>query len=225
MIWMWWALGIIVALLILLLITPIRLDVTYWHNGDDDQLTIKITVWKVISKTIEVPVIAIDKESPSLVFKEEVKGAGGDKEYIRKETPNELVEQVRELNRWLQQIVGLHRIARRFLKHVKVKRFNWSSSLGAGDASTTGWLSGLIWSIKGSMAGLLSSYLTLKCIPELKVDPIFQGWASKTHLECMVTLQLGHAIFAGILVVRHTKGEFSSLFVKHRRSESHKKEA
>lgn len=51
---------------------------------------------------------------------------------------------------FLEQVVGFHKIFRRFLQKVTVRDIKWHSRFGLGDAALTGVLTGAVWSAKGA---------------------------------------------------------------------------
>ena len=44
-----------------------------------------------------------------------------------------------------------------FLKKVNVTELEWHSTMGVGDAALTGMLTGALWTIKGSIIGMIQS--------------------------------------------------------------------
>ena len=56
----------------------------------------------------------------------------------------------------------LHVIVRKFFKKVSVKRFEWHSMIGVGDAAHTGMATGALWAIKGSIVGLIKSLFKIE---------------------------------------------------------------
>jgi hypothetical protein len=78
--------------------------------------------------------------------------------------------------------------------------------IGIGDAVYTGVAAGALWSIKGSIIGLLSNYLRMKEMPKLMVQPNFQQMITSTDLSCMFQFRIGYAILAGLKLVKWWKG-------------------
>ncbi|WP_010678428.1 hypothetical protein [Bacillus timonensis] len=62
-----------IALLILLVaITRLTIFIEANHSQDDDHIKMKFSIWfGLIKYTINVPMVAVDKETPSIVFKKE----------------------------------------------------------------------------------------------------------------------------------------------------------
>lgn len=107
-------------------------------------------------------------------------------------------------NKWssfmqqLQKTGQFHRITKSFLKKVKVEKFRWKTSIGTGDAAETGLICGLIWGVKGSVAGMISNYMTLKSIPRIQVSPSFNRKIFSLSFQCIVRMRIGNLIVAGI---------------------------
>ena len=62
---------------------------------------------------------------------------------------------------------------------------------GVGDAAITGMLTGALWTIKGSIIGMLSHYFRLLDNPNVPAQPQFQMAISRTHLNVCFNLESG----------------------------------
>ena len=199
-----WILAILTLLLILLPFLKMKIHIKYSHNGKNDDLFIQFkTVFGLIKYTINVPVIAIDDESASIAFEDKEDSAITHKERKQKFTVNEFIDDIRKLERFLKHVLGFHIILRKFLKKTKITDFNWKTDIGVEDAALTGSTSGLVWMIKGNTIGILANYTQFVGKPDIYVTPHFQQLILKTSFSCMVSFRIGHAIFAGIKVMRH----------------------
>ncbi len=98
----------------------------------------------------------------------------------------------------LQMAGQFHRIAKSFLKKVKVDKFRWDTRVGTGDAAETGIICGLIWGVKGSVAGMISNYMSLKSMPRIHVSPSFNRKIFTVQFQCIVRMRIGNLIVAGI---------------------------
>ena len=98
-------------------------------------------------------------------------------------------------------------LLRNFLKKVRVTKLEWYTAVGTGDAALTGMLTGAIWTVKGSIIGLISHYfLHSKSVPVMSVQPYFQMKVAQTTFKCMLQFRIGHAIVAGIKIIKFWKG-------------------
>lgn len=201
---------IILFILFLIFITKITIILDLQHIGDDDHLKIKLRAWRYIKYTINIPLVKVDDDA-NLILKQEQKAGTEEsnrkvKESEKKITPEEEMRALHDVREMLQHIIGLHKIVRRFLKKIKVKQLEWHSQIGIGDAAHTGMLTGVAWSIKGGVVGLISSYMKLQTTPVMSISPAFNVFCSRTKLKCMFQFRIGQAIFAGIQFIKYWRG-------------------
>lgn len=92
------------------------------------------------------------------------------------------------------------------LSRVRLVEWKWTTTIGTGDAMWTAMATGAVWSIKGSIIGLLSQMVQVQHEPEMKVTPQFQRAAFATEWSCIAQIRFGYAILAGLqLLVRMKK--------------------
>nr|WP_066050481.1 DUF2953 domain-containing protein [Robertmurraya korlensis] len=208
----WLLLILIVMLLLFLLIMflKIKVFIHFYHGQDDDHLKIKFkALFGLIQYKLEVPIIQIDDDTPTVVMKtkkepgktEQVKG-----EETSKFSPKEIFNSFYDFEVLIKHVVGLHKIVRRFLKKVTIKDIKWDSVIGVGNAAYTGMFTGACWAAKGSIIGLLSTYMRMRNLPQITVTPHFQMPISQTTLTCMIQFRIGHAMLAGIKLIKFWKG-------------------
>ena len=208
-----WVLIIIVALLVfifLLSIMKLKIKIDILHAGDNDHIKIKaMALFGLISYTYDVPLIKINKENPSLIVKTEQKMGNENKtlnsEDKKKITPNDMLKNIRKSKEFMEHVIHLHKIVKKFIRHISIDKLEWNSSLGLGDAAQTGVAIGVLWSLKSGIVGLLSHYMKLKSKPELTVNPHFQEILTHTSLKCIISFRIGHAIGGALSVVKYWK--------------------
>ncbi|WP_161568323.1 DUF2953 domain-containing protein [Anaerobacillus alkaliphilus] len=204
--WIWWVVISIVSSIVLLPFAKITVNLTYFHDQDNDELKVKIsTFFGLASYRINIPILKIDENSTSIIVKEEQHSALGDSEKTAKITPEIILRDLRKAKDFLRHVIGFHTIVRRFFKRISITTFTWKSIFGLGDAALTGTLIGAVWGIKGSTLGIISNYMRLKVEPLIEVHPHFQKLTSHTELACIFSFRLGYAIIAGLQIVRHWK--------------------
>lgn len=196
--------------ILLILITKVKILLDYFHGNDNDHLTMTFKAWGgLITYKIEVPVIKIDDDSPTLVAETKVK-TGKDETVKNEKTEqidhNDMLNSLRDFKQLLTHIAGLHTIVRKFLKKITVSQVKWHSLVGVGDAAATGVLTGALWAAKGGIIGVLSHYMKLKEMPVMSITPSFQYAVSQTSFSCIFKVRVGHAILAGIKLVKYWKG-------------------
>ncbi|MFC0557943.1 DUF2953 domain-containing protein [Halalkalibacter alkalisediminis] len=193
----------IILLFIVIAITKVKVDCQYRHNQDDDLLEVKVTVWKMRVYTFSAPIIKIDPDSAAVIVEEEQEIAGIDSKKKFPITPHLILEDLRWLRDLFKHVVGLHKIIKRFLKKVSVNKFTWHTDIGVGDAAHTAQLAGAVWTLKGSIIGLIGNTMRIKLMPKLSINPHFQAVVSHTYLSCIFSFRIGHAIVAGLMLLKH----------------------
>ncbi|AYV74161.1 DUF2953 domain-containing protein [Bacillus circulans] len=214
-------LAIIIGAFLLLLLFSFFLKLTihirYYHKKDNDDLKIEVrALFGIIRYKKTIPLIKIDEDSPTLVIEEETE-ITGKKEKIedtKQFSGSDLLNFLSNSQELLNHVVHFHRIVRSFLAKLTIKNIEWSSIVGLGDAAHTGMISGAIWSVKGSIIGMISNYMKLHDMPKINIYPQFQGVASETLFSCMIQFRLGHAMMAGIKLVKYWKDGFPNFKTK-----------
>jgi len=206
---MWWIalLLFLVINIIIVIFTRLFFTLSYIHKSDGDFLSVELRFWRWVRIKREIPMVAVDKEEMSIKTKEKREyGQDRTKEEEKDYSPEDIKAQLESAKDFLDRVVGFHRILRRFLSKVRIHVFMWDTQVGTSDASTTGLLCGGIWTLKGSIIAVISSYMQLRTHPELYVTPYFQQKHSQTRVKCMISFRFGQAILAVFLIVRHTQG-------------------
>lgn len=208
----WLLLILIVLLLLFLLIIFLKLKVfiDFYHGQDNDHLKVKFkALFGLIQYKLEVPIIQIDDDTPTIVMKTKKEPGKSEQEKDEKTSkfsPREIIDSFKDFETLLMHVFGLHKIIRNFLKKVTIKDIKWDSVIGVGDAAYTGMISGAGWAAKGSIIGVLSSYMRMTNLPQITVTPHFQMPISQTKFTCMIQFRIGHAMLAGIKLIKFWKG-------------------
>jgi energy-coupling factor transporter transmembrane protein EcfT len=212
MFWLIFVLLFLLFLFLLIIFTKLTVTLDLNHSGDNDHFKIKFRAWYgLLRYTIDIPLVKVDDDGPNLIVKQDQK-LGSDKannKVVDKEekiTPDDVLNSLSNVKEIAQHVVGLHKIFRRFLKKMKVKKFEWHSQLGIGDAAHTGLLAGAAWAIKGSVIGIISHYMKLLTTPEVTITPEFNRLCSRTILQCIFQFRIGQAMIAGIQFIKYWKG-------------------
>lgn len=207
--WLVLALIILLFLIILIIFTKITIYINYYHHKDDDNLKIEFRIWfGLIRYKKTFPAIKVDDDSPSIIVKEKdsKNDESNQEESVNKITPEKLINSLKNFQEILDHVFQLNIIIKKFLKKVTVRRFEWQSTIGLGDAVYSGMAAGALWTIKGGIIGLVSHYLRLKEMPKLMVQPSFQHMIADTELLCMFQFRIGYAMLAGIKLIKLWKG-------------------
>lgn len=211
------AILLLTVIVLIFLFTKVQIFLDYFHGNDNDHFKVTIKAWGGLIKfKIEVPVIKIDDNSPTIVAEQKVK-TGADENMKQQKTTQvdkrNLLDSLHDFRQLITHIAGFHKIIRHFLNKVTIRNIEWHTMVGVSDAAATGVITGAFWAVKGGVIGLLSSYMKMKEMPIMTITPSFQQTISITSFKCMIQVRVGHAILAGIKLVKYWKGgwpEFKS---------------
>ena len=210
------AVSIVVALFLLIFVLSVmKLSITifFQHAQDDDEWKITFrTLFGIIRYTIHIPLVKIETESPGIVVdhKETVKNISESKPKRSKYTPKEMIDCFQKIKEFAQHVIRLNEIIKKFLRHISITKLEWQTKIGTGDAAATGTIVGLGWSLKYSLVALLSKYMKLKTAPCLMITPSFHEAVSETKFVCMIHFRIGHAMLAGIRIMKYWRGNHLS---------------
>lgn len=195
----------IILLLLLISLLQLEVKVNYYHNGDDDELYVRVRTLYIITYTFKAPLIKIDPSERAIIVEEDQELGGITSEKKAKITIETILRDIREAADFLKHVAGFHKIVRYLLKRMKVSNLEWKSHLGISDAAWTGVLAGMAWTVKGGVVGVIRNYMQVLEKPIVEIVPNFQATVSHTNFKCMIRFRLGHAIIAALLIVRHWK--------------------
>ncbi|WP_310195139.1 DUF2953 domain-containing protein [Neobacillus niacini] len=211
LVWLYIALIAIIFLFLLIIFSKLTIHLNYFHHNDNDDLKVEFRIWfGLIKYKINIPLVKIDDNSPSVV----VKGNSGMGNPSENDSPtkvdqikkDDIMTYLRNTKEILQHVINMNVILRKFIKRIVIKHFEWHSLVGLGDAAHTGILTGALWTIKGSFIGMLSHFLRLKKMPVLSVTPHFQLAIIQTRITCIFQFRIGYAILAGLKLIKFWKG-------------------
>ena len=200
-----------VLCLFLFMVAMMKLSVTifFQHAQDDDEWKITFrTLFGIVRYTIHIPLVKVETTSPSIVIaqKTSMGNTPKSKEKRKKYTPKEVMDNFRKAREFTERVVRLYDIMKNFFRHVSITKFEWQTKIGIGDAAATGMIVGLGWSLKYSVLAVCSKYMKLKTTPMITIIPSFHQAVSETKFICMIDFRIGHAILAGIRVIKHWRG-------------------
>ncbi|MFB3160829.1 DUF2953 domain-containing protein [Neobacillus sp. 179-J 1A1 HS] len=209
--WLVIALIIIILFILLIIFSKLTIRLNYFHHNDNDELQIQFRIWfGLIRYTMNVPLVKIDDDSPSIVVKGNTKmGDSSEKQSPTKEaqiTKDGIISNFTNAKEIFQHVVNVNIIVKKFMKKIVIKHFEWHSLVGVGDAAHTAIITGALWTIKGSIMGMLSHFLRLKEMPVLSITPHFQLAIIQTHITCIFQFRIGYAILAGLKLIKFWKG-------------------
>jgi hypothetical protein len=208
--WVVIALAIILILIILILVTKLQITIDI-KLAQYNHLTIKFRAWfGLIRYTLTIPFINVDFQSKELIVMQETnlgsEDSLGKNESEKTFTFKNILEKMQDAKEILDHVVQMQQIIKRLLKRMTVTKFTWHTNIGLGDAALTGTMTGVGWSVKGCIAGMISHYMKLKTVPNITITPSFQQTFLETRLVCMIHFRIGYAILTGMSIVKHWKG-------------------
>ncbi len=211
LVWLYTALIIIILLILLIIFSKLTICLNYFHHNDSDDLKIEFRIWfGLIKYKVNIPLIKIDDNSPSIVVKGNTQ-MGDSNVYtsqtkVEQITEDYIMTKLTNARELMQHVFHMSVIVRKFLKKTIIKHFEWHSLVGVGDAAHTGIITGVLWTIKGSIVGMLSNFLRMKEMPILSVTPHFQLAIIQTRITCIFQFRIGYAILAGLKLIKFWKG-------------------
>lgn len=206
--WLFLVVGIVMMSAFVL--SPVRVCVMYHRRGDHDQLKTQIRLlWGLLRLRYDISMADLTKKGLQVKEKRVPPYPGKKKRRRKRFTLATLQRWARE-SRYLQKrIVHLYEVFRQFLSHVVCERLTWVSKIGTGDAAETGVMTGVVWSVKATLIGMLGSYIRWDRSPDLNVRPFFEKEILDTNLNCIIRFRVGHAILAVLRLLTRIHGKGS----------------
>ena len=197
-----WILIVLFLFIFISLFTKLTIDLTYKFDPNDQRLVVLIkALFGLIRIRMDIPELndtntekqKSDKPVPSL-----------DKNFtdIDSIDEDEALKAYRPIKYWMKNMNELYKVMKKSLKKVRITQLVWKSAIGTGNAATTGIISGVGWSFKGTVIGMLSYYFSLKVQPQLEIRPIFNRKISNTYVKCIFQVRAGQAILAGLKIFK-----------------------
>ncbi|QKY69689.1 DUF2953 domain-containing protein [Lentibacillus sp. CBA3610] len=103
---------------------------------------------------------------------------------------------------FIQKIRNFYEVATLVLERLRFHSLSWHTEVGTGKAHTTGMVTGGIWSVQGTVIGLLSAKSHLDCKPSIEVTPFFNQKRIDSKFDCMFSIRIGQAIYALLKIIR-----------------------
>jgi hypothetical protein len=208
--WVLLAILLLIVLIGIIFITKVKIFLDFYHGNDNDHLKITVKAWGgLIKYKVDIPVIKIDDNSPTIVAEEKIEtgpNGGSQKEKTAQVDKTDFINSVNDFKQLVVHVSGLHKIIRNFIRKITIRQLEWHTMIGIGDAAATGVIAGATWAVKGSLIGVLSHYMKLRDMPVMSITPNFQHAITITSFKCIFQVRVGHAILAGIKLVKYWKG-------------------
>ncbi|MFX3633532.1 MAG: DUF2953 domain-containing protein [Candidatus Pristimantibacillus sp.] len=185
----------------LILLSPVVAHFQLQHQSDNDDIEIQIkALYGLLRYEVFIPTIEFSgrvlrfhekmlKSGPG-ISKTNEKDEGIDKDKVDHaiDTLKKVLHLTNNLPSWIMQS----------LNKVKILEWNWSTSVGMGDAMWTAMTTGFVWSVKTTLLGVISQIVHLKSEPSMAVQPIYDKRSFTTELSCVAKISFGAAVLAGL---------------------------
>ncbi|ABS23531.1 DUF2953 domain-containing protein [Bacillus cytotoxicus] len=203
--WLAIGIGIFLIFLFLLLLSKISLKVTFLYSEMEKQCLFQVKIWKV-KYTFDV-LERIEKQQKKTGQKiEKAEREGG--------IENKIMAQLDSIGELIKKLQQIHTIVKDFFKKVKINGWKWHSQIGAGDAASTGIVTGYAWGTKGMIAGVIGQYMHIVDIPDFEITPVFQGKGFASRCELTASFHLYRAVITGIKLLIFMRKQRSSVTEK-----------
>ncbi|PLR77810.1 hypothetical protein CU633_09115 [Bacillus sp. V3-13] len=195
----------VIILMVIIVMSKLTVFIHFNHYNGNNHLQCEFKAWfGLIKYKVDVPA---NKDSGSAVLSDEIEhDETTPKQEYGKDSAGRLETGLTDVKKLVDHFGSLHRILKNFLKQIAIKQLEWHSVAGLGDAASTAVLTGEFWALKGSIIGILSNYMKLKMMPVLSITPAFQQVVFETSFKCMLQFRIGHAMVAGMKMIKFGKG-------------------
>ncbi len=193
--------ALIIILLVITLFSSVNIRITYYRDNKDDELIIIVSaLFGLINFKREYNLLELmSMGGPGLKVRGELEATAGGR--IIKEFGS-LVNVHDALESYKKYKLMIHRYGKaiRYIQQrIAIKKLEWNSVLGTGDAAVTGIAIGLLWNVKTFFTSVLSSRFKLLSLPQISIVPSFESIIISTRADCILSVKIGHAITAGTI--------------------------
>lgn len=210
-----WLIGIVLFLFLMLFITPVQIQLYYGRVGENDNIVVELSAWyRLIRRKYEIPMVFMKatEEGPEVVAKvETVQQKTKTKDKVKDLTRKQVNKWYHNYREVLETVHDMQPLFKQFFRRIRCTRLEWHTVMGAGQASETGALTGIIWAVKSMIVGAISNSISLRILPSLSVQPVWNQAFIRTQFQCDLHVILGHIL---LVVFR--------LFIKLRKGRTRK---
>lgn len=179
-----WILIALLGLVALLALLPITITVRHHQENEVGRLQYVVAIGPVIAVRGTIPIGEVAAGAPKRRNKK------------KRPLPTFLPQSPLALFDWALPSL------RYFRNRVRFRRLNLFIVVGGMDAFESAMLAGVVWTLAGAFGSVLSHIFALPSgIYRVTVQPSWQNPVLTLNLDCMLTFRVGHAIWAGVLLV------------------------
>lgn len=200
----WIIAGIIGLLVILILLSDLEVEIAVKRAEEKDRWVLKFRwLYGLVRYEWLAPKMNFRGKEGLILQSKTVNEQAGEKTQENKIKIDEafVKKEYRKLMALIKNTFGISRWLQETFSHVRCVNLHWHTQIGAGDAMETATLTGLAWTLKGSLIGYLSNHIKLKTQPRLYILPMYNQTKWRTELNCIFKLRTGYAMIAGLLLL------------------------
>ncbi|CAM3919297.1 DUF2953 domain-containing protein [Lederbergia lenta] len=102
-----------------------------------------------------------------------------------------------------------------FFRKITIRKLNWRTKVGLGNAASTAVTSGIIWSFKGVALAFIDSHFKMKKSHSINVITDFNQYSLTTELDCMISVRAGDTIKVAWKLYRTWKKLNITYLIRH----------
>lgn len=189
---------ILIILLVSLLLSQIKVLVTYNRHNLDDRLEITISYLKVLKHTFHLSILDISKTDKNYGFKIKSSLKKEQEGFIDFKTIINKIKQFRLYYRLYTKTMD--KIFKSLRRGTIAKDINIKVELGMIDNILTGIAVGSAYSLIWTLFGMASGYVKIKKY-KLTVNPNFKDLLLIIQISCIFTIRLGNIIYVGFCIL------------------------
>ena len=191
---------VVLILISIFLLSKATISIDYYHNQNKREARIKIVMWKGLIKFSKEVQLPDDMDMQSFNNGESELKKSAEPESVSMDDVQAAFLNFKDM---LSQIRSYHFAVKKVTSKVKITDLQIKIHYGTGEASTTAFATGTLWSVTGGLIGIISQYFLLMMQPKIDIIPYFSVKKPlETKIECIANLRIAKTIFAGLKMAR-----------------------
>ncbi|WP_067848026.1 DUF2953 domain-containing protein [Alicyclobacillus mali (ex Roth et al. 2021)] len=184
--WIGVACALCVGLCVLLMASPIRVEVEYWRAGSDELRAQVRAMYGLVRLRWRWASEAPPVRGRSRRSREKSRKSGDERRGTR------------SIGAWRRFAHRALRALDRMAPHVHVDELRLEARMGAGESVRTGMLVGASYAAIYTLLGWLSSRVRMHRVPTVSIAPAFQEALLTIYAKSIVRIRTGYVIAAGL---------------------------
>jgi hypothetical protein len=180
------ALILIFLLVICLYFLKIKLFLDLSVKGKNMEFKVEVFIWRFRVFKTTIPSLDIEEDPFEIILKSHNNITGTENIGLSSKEWGPLWHKMKDI--W-----GVVKKQKRLSRIFYISNFSWKTAIGCDQADRTAMITGVMWTVKSNVIGLLYSMLQMNGVT-FDVNPRFNQWVFETHFSCMISFRLGKAI-------------------------------